>query len=136
MVSYISYESIFHKKQTSLPLRFAITIRLNEREDYTKFRDGLSNVGHPMGYLQDLPNDISYEYILSFPNGVSERDYTVQQSIYFHDDIFVKVSRQFVNDRLVGNIESPYIGNKNEVRIANSGTLDSLLNPMPFMIRG
>jgi hypothetical protein len=58
-------------------------------------------MGHYMGNLQNPPNDISYEYILSFPDGISEKDdYTVQQSIYLHDEVFVKASRQYHNYRL------------------------------------
>jgi predicted ATPase len=34
LVNFVSYESVFHRKQTSLPLRFVVTIQLNEEEDF------------------------------------------------------------------------------------------------------
>ena len=134
LVKYPSYNSIFHKKDKSLPLQFSMTIQLTENE-YSRYLKSLSalNLKHP-GASRFSECSLTYEYTFRFPEGIPEQCYTVHQSIEFYKGVFVRATREYISNSFIESVESPLFDGA--VRPIHSGSQDEVLSAKPFAISG
>jgi predicted ATPase len=135
LVKFSHYRTLFYREDVTLPLRFVLKIILSE-EEHKQIKSSLVKVGfytHENEHRTSL--EITYEYILVYPNKIKnpqysiEQSYTVRQAIRINGKIFARTSREFVNQDFVQKLEIPWLDNQ---PVTNKGVNDRILNVLPF----
>lgn len=88
-------------------------------EEHKQIKNSLVKVGfyaHENEHGTSL--EITYEYILVYPDKIQnpqysiEQSYTVRQAIHINGKIFARASREFVNQDFVEKLEIPWLDNQ------------------------